>query len=80
MRGNWQTLDANCDFTIGPSALLRIPTDCYGSQDSKKVRQKVIALTVLEFQPFLMVTRHIFEKILIIFEKYSLFLKNNNHF
>ena len=29
---------------------------------------------------FVMVTRHIFEKILIIFEKYSLFLKNINYF
>ena len=33
-----RTLNTNCGKTIWPTTLLRIPADCYGSQDSKKVR------------------------------------------
>ena len=33
-----RTLNTNCGKTIWPATLLRIPADCYGSQDSKKVR------------------------------------------
>ena len=38
VRENRQTLNVNCRRTIWPTTLLRIPTDCFGSQDSKKVR------------------------------------------
>ena len=33
-----RTLNTNCGKITWPTTSLRIPADCYGSQDSKKVR------------------------------------------
>ena len=38
VRENRQTLNVNCGRTIWPTTLLGLPADCFGSQDSKKVR------------------------------------------